>query len=434
MDPLAGAAQHHHRVGAIAGVFRLQEFAVTARGQFAGAVAGQARQRRIELQQSLAARVEDAEDFLRHFEEAVALVQALDQARAFDRDAGDRQHAVDAAQFFFSRFARLAEIHRKGAQHFVMAAEHRRRPARLEAMRQRRPAVVLPVRVTGDVGHHHALAAPRGGTARTVRLADLQPVQGAVVCFRQARRSAVQHMPAVFVEQQQRARCAGIHRFVQARDPFEAFHQRPLCGDALQNLVLAGFQLLGALALGDVVEIDRQPVRRRIDAVLEPAVVRRIERLDLQRALFGHRLFVGEMERLPGAFRKLRPDVPADQFPDCTPEELAGLRIGVGVAPVPIQRHVGIGDPLEHLMKVQFQPRVVHGASVPSRKWVGSLGRLSDRARGPQRPRHTAFSAGSSAAPPASPAAPRCPPVRRGSGRAGCPPALRRPAWCPAGR
>ena len=112
--------------------------------------------------------------------------------------------------------------------------------------------------------------------------------------------------------------------------------------------VLAGLQCgIGALALADVVKKDRDAAARRVDAVLEPAIVGRVVLLDKHIAAFAHGLLVGMIEGLAHAFGKLGPDMLADEFVAAAPEDLRGVFVHVGVAPIPVERHEGIADALE---------------------------------------------------------------------------------------
>lgn len=58
------------------------------------------------------------------------------------------------------------------------------------------------------------------------------------------------------------------------------------------------------------------------------------------------------MKRLPNPFWKLRPDVPSNEVLGTPAEQLRGMPIHVGVAPVLIKRHQTIADVFENDIKL----------------------------------------------------------------------------------
>jgi hypothetical protein len=101
----------------------------------------------------------------------------------------------------------------------------------------------------------------------------------------------------------------------------------------------------------DILEVDRQAIGRRIDAVLEPAIVRRIVRLEELGFAGRERALVRLVKALPDPFGELGPDVPADELLWSTAEDLGRPGVDVCVDPLTIERDDRIRDALEDHQK-----------------------------------------------------------------------------------
>ena len=106
--------------------------------------------------------------------------------------------------------------------------------------------------------------------------------------------------------------------------------------------------IAGDASLGDILEEDREPASVRENAIVEPAIVRRVVRFDLMRLPVGHGELVLLLERLPDAFRELGPDVLADQRLRVAAEHMSGVRVDVRVSPLRVEGDEAVARGLEH--------------------------------------------------------------------------------------
>ena len=104
---------------------------------------------------------------------------------------------------------------------------------------------------------------------------------------------------------------------------------------------------LGPLPLAHVPEVDGQAVRRRVGVDLVPAVVRRVERLERDGDVLGHRPAVAAVEVGPHGGGELLPDVLPQQVVPGPAQQDLGLPVDVGEPPVPAQAEEGVGDALQ---------------------------------------------------------------------------------------
>ena len=58
------------------------------------------------------------------------------------------------------------------------------------------------------------------------------------------------------------------------------------------------------------------------------------------------------MKRLPGPFRKLRPDMPSNQVLGPPAEQVGGLLVDIGIVPVPVESHKSIADTFKNVPKL----------------------------------------------------------------------------------
>ena len=104
---------------------------------------------------------------------------------------------------------------------------------------------------------------------------------------------------------------------------------------------------LGPLPLAHVPEVDGQPVRRRVGMALVPAVVRRVEKLERDGDVLGHRTAVVPLHVGSEGVGILLPMVLADQVVPTAAQQHFRLPVDVGEPPVPVQGAERIGDALQ---------------------------------------------------------------------------------------
>src|SRR5581483_1621073 len=105
---------------------------------------------------------------------------------ALDGDAGERSGGSDGVEVQRARRARLAKIHREGAEELPARGKYRMRPARLKTVAQRDVAEIAPQRIGGDVRHDDELATVGRGAARSHARPDGDSLDGLVVFRGQA--------------------------------------------------------------------------------------------------------------------------------------------------------------------------------------------------------------------------------------------------------
>ena len=149
-------------------------------------------------------------------ETLLALAQPGECLGVLDGHTGQRRQRVDAAHLRGGRIVRRVVVHRERAQHRAIAGQYRRRPARAQVVRQGQRGVIAPQRIGGDVGHHHALAAPRRGAAGAGRRTDRGAVDAVAETSRQPGRGTV--VQAAVAQQQDRAGRVVVRRFVRGHD------------------------------------------------------------------------------------------------------------------------------------------------------------------------------------------------------------------------
>ena len=99
-------------------------------------------------------------------------------------------------------------------------------------------------------------------------------------------------------------------------------------------------------------EEDRQPVRGRVDTVLEPAVPGLVVGLDLNEDLFRHGPLIRELEGLSDAFGKERPYVVAEEVLRLPSKKFGGLTIHVRLPPVLIKGDQRIADTFQDVSEL----------------------------------------------------------------------------------
>jgi hypothetical protein len=110
---------------------------------------------------------------------------------------------------------------------------------------------------------------------------------------------------------------------------------------------------LGPLALGDVVQVDRQPRFRRVQAGIHPPPRPRGARLELHHSLLPQRAMSLVIERRPDQVREQLPDGPAEKVrgPEVPPRDPSGLSqcalVDERVAPLAIHREELVTDALQ---------------------------------------------------------------------------------------
>ncbi|MND97216.1 hypothetical protein D3C80_895320 [compost metagenome] len=108
--------------------------------------------------------------------------------------------------------------------------------------------------------------------------------------------------------------------------------------------LLAGAQRLDrATTLGDVLEMNRQTVRRRISPHLEPAVQRLEELLEAYRLARPHGVGIAGLEAAPDRLGKFLPQGLAHQVVPRTTQQVGGRIVQEGETPAVVQHHEGFG-------------------------------------------------------------------------------------------
>ena len=114
-----------------------------------------------------------------------------------------------------------------------------------------------------------------------------------------------------------------------------------------RELLALAHPLLGPPPLPDVVEVDREAVRRGVGAHLEPRVAGRIELLEPHRHLLGHRPPVLPEERRADRVGIRVPDAAPEQLLPPAPQELLRLAVHVGEPLLAVEREEAVADGLE---------------------------------------------------------------------------------------
>jgi hypothetical protein len=111
--------------------------------------------------------------------------------------------------------------------------------------------------------------------------------------------------------------------------------------------------LLRADAFGDVLEIDREPVRRRVrsDFVPDPVAQRIFE--IVHRLVLGHRFVQLAIALGARTFGEELPAHASDQTARAHAEDLLGLFVEVREAPFAVHRHECVADAFEDLAGIE---------------------------------------------------------------------------------
>src|SRR5262249_61941761 len=107
-------------------------------------------------------------------------------------------------------------------------------------------------------------------------------------------------------------------------------------------------RLFCLLSFGYLVEKNGEPVRGRIDPILEPAIPGCVIFLNLDGYLFVHGFLVSPVKRLSHAFRKLCPDVLSNEVLRPTAEQYGCLLVDVCIPPLPIEGYKSVADTLQN--------------------------------------------------------------------------------------
>ena len=167
--------------------------------------------------------------------------QRVLRARADDGHARDVGGGLEQPPLARAGPARLAIVHREGAEAFLPGRQDGGRPARLQAVLQGEIAVVLPQRIRADVAHDDRAAVKRRRAARSDLRADRDAVDAATIALRQRGTGAVSQ-PVPF-EQEHGAEEPGHLLLHHPAERVEHLGERRTGGDHLENARLPGQQL-----------------------------------------------------------------------------------------------------------------------------------------------------------------------------------------------
>ena len=172
--------------------------------------------------------------------------------------------------------------------------------ARLDAVLQAMPAPRLrPARIRRDALAGHGLALEHSLAAGADRrVIDGQPSDRSGKRARQLRGVAILEIADLWIREQHARPQAGAQPRGRLGDGAQAPLERCAVGDQRQDFLLLPQQLIGALAVGDVVKIDGNAVRfDREHPHPEPAPPRRMEVLQLRHLAGLHGVHVGALQR-----------------------------------------------------------------------------------------------------------------------------------------
>ncbi len=172
-------------------------------------------------------------DAVRQARQGVMVGQETDtvlRPLALDGDSGEVSGHGNQFLLLLARGCDLMCVERECAEHLALARQDGRGPAGTETGRFQEKSVVRPERVGVDIGDDDLFAAPGGRSARARIRAYFQRMNSSAIRPVEAGSSAVQEMPAVFGQKQDRAFDTGKKCLDQQHQLVEEFGQRLALG------------------------------------------------------------------------------------------------------------------------------------------------------------------------------------------------------------
>lgn len=180
----------------------------------------------------------------------LAVLQLAHDVGLLHRHADDVGDVVQQLHRRTPGRARLAVVDGDGADHLLVVAADRRRPAGAQAQRADQRAVAVPQRVGLDIFDHHAGIAEHGRAARPDGRADRHADQRLAQHRRQRRRYRQRDVLAVTAQQDGAHRAVVEQRFDDAAHFGQQVGQRHIARAQFEHGLFAAQQFLGARGLG----------------------------------------------------------------------------------------------------------------------------------------------------------------------------------------